>query len=192
MIGWYDPSPRPVISYPYQTMYTITRKFTFDSAHRVLHHESKCKHLHGHTYTALVTVTAAGLDKLDRVIDFSVLKTLVGGWIDNHWDHNALFHPYDPLLPRKIEEAISATTDDKDFIFNHLFGGKEPYVMATGNPTAENIAKELFHVADMLLHKLGIEVVRVRIWETPNCHAEYTRDDSRTAEPPPALLRSFP
>lgn len=138
----------------------ITRKFTFDSAHRVLGHEGKCRHLHGHRYEAEVTVQSKELDNLGRVIDFSILKERIGGWIDEHWDHNILLHRNDPLLARDV------------------FDEKAPYVMGIGldqgypiNPTAENIAKDLFYQAQILLPELTI--VNVRIYETANCYADY-------------------
>ena len=61
---------------------TCTRKLEFDAAHRVMEHESKCRHLHGHRYVAEVTVATSELDGLGRVLDFGLLKTELGGWID--------------------------------------------------------------------------------------------------------------
>lgn len=60
----------------------IMRKFEFDYAHRVLGHESKCKHLHGHRGVAEVIVSSPGLDSLGRIIDFGIVKQRVGKWID--------------------------------------------------------------------------------------------------------------
>ena len=74
---------------------TCTRKIEFDSAHRVMKHESKCRHLHGHRYVAEITAAADGLDDLGRVIDFSVLKSVVGGWVDDAWDHGTLANDAD-------------------------------------------------------------------------------------------------
>ena len=135
-------------------------------------HQGKCRHLHGHEYTAEVTVAAPELDGLGMVIDFSVLKEKVGGWIDREWDHNMMLHPVDPVLQLL------------DLPLQHMFGGrvnwanvtgdKHPYVMKFGNPTAENIACELFHKATELLTGTGITVLRVKVQETPNCWAEYT------------------
>ena len=68
-------------------MITCTRRFQFCAGHRVHRHESKCRNLHGHNYVLFVTVTAPELDSLGRVIDFSIIKGLVGDWIDSKWDH---------------------------------------------------------------------------------------------------------
>lgn len=137
-------------------MITITRRLEWDAGHRVLGHEGRCRHIHGHRYVAEITVRAEKLDGIGRVIDFSVVKTLVGGWIDTHWDHNLMLHPDDPQRLHLQE------TEDRP-----------PYVMRDGNPTAENIAEELGRNAIRLLADTGVEVVSVRIWETPNCHADW-------------------
>lgn len=143
----------------------ITRRLEFDAGHRVLGHEGKCKHLHGHRYRAEITVSALGLDDLSRVVDFSVVKTKVGKWIDTHWDHNILLNPNDPLL------KLDPNTDSSG-----IWAGKCPYIMDDNeNPTAEVIAKHLFNKSVELLEHEGLTVERVRIYETPNCWADYSR-----------------
>ncbi len=151
----------------------ITRRLEFDAAHRVLGHETKCKHLHGHRYRAEVTFEA-GLDNLGRVIDFGVVKELVGQWIDNHWDHNILLHPSDPLAIWYMNED-KGEGGDQDILIDEVFE-KPPYLMPTGrNPTAENIAEALFFQSVLLLKdKPHVTVLKVRIYETPNCWADYT------------------
>ena len=138
-------------------MAEITRRFEFDYGHRVLGHEGKCKHLHGHRGVAEVTVSSPELDDLGRVLDFSVVKELVGKWIDENWDHNFLGHPDDPLF-----EDVAA-----------VFGYKAPYMMPNGNPTAENMVAVLFDVADSILSPMGLKVVSCRFYETPNCRADH-------------------
>lgn len=146
---------------------TITRKFEWDAGHRVLHHEGKCRHLHGHRYVAEITVSAPALDDLGRVIDFGVLKTEIGEWIDRRWDHNMLLHSDDPLLHTGLTE------DEQSCNSTHLVG-RDPYVFYEENPTAENIAKVLYGVAVDRMAPYGIYVHNVRIWETPNCYADYS------------------
>ena len=133
-------------------MTTCTRILEFDAAHRLVDHEGLCAHLHGHRYRAEIEC-AAPLDAVGRVVDFSVIKARVGGWIAEQWDHAAIVNAEDtPLLG--LLEGI---------------GERRVYHLA-GNPTAENIAAELLRVASAML--APIRVVRVRIWETPNCFAE--------------------
>lgn len=136
---------------------TITRKIEFDYGHRVLGHEGKCRHLHGHHGVAEVTVRAPELDPLGRVVDFSVLKTLIKGWVDEHWDHNILLNLEDPQFPHFLE------TEER-----------RPYAFE-GNPTVELIARELFGVCQRFLPDY-LEVIHVRVWETPSCHADYSEE----------------
>ena len=141
---------------------TCIRRLEFDAMHRVPRHESKCAAWHGHRYAAEIYCSAEALDDRGRIIDFGVVKALVGGWIDDHWDHTALIMRGDP---DPATEAIAASNADK---------GRPVYWM-DNPPTAENIVAELARVAGDLLEPKGVEVVRIRLWETPNGSAEWVR-----------------
>jgi 6-pyruvoyltetrahydropterin/6-carboxytetrahydropterin synthase len=144
---------------------TISRRIEWDSAHRVLRHESKCATLHGHRYTAMLTVTAPKLDDKDRVIDFSVLKERVGGWIDATWDHSTLVNQADKeLLAFASRQALT-------------HGHRKPFAF-DGEPTAEIIAAVLFAKSVELLADTGITVDAVEVFETPNCSAKVARVNS--------------
>lgn len=148
----------------------ITKVLEFDAAHRILGHESRCRFLHGHRYRAEVTVSAEALDGVGRVIDFSVVKREVGGWIDKWWDHNIILHPEDPLVALHDFETQSPRVGDELSVFK----GKPPFVMPSGvgNPTVENMVKYLYEAAETLLYP-QVRVVHVRLWETPTCYADY-------------------
>lgn len=140
-------------------MITCTRKLEFDAGHRVFKHESKCRHPHGHRYAVLFEAMAKPgknpLDPLGRVIDFSVLKERIGGYIDAQMDHGFLCWAED----HEMIQALSQVTDCK------------LYVMSA-NPTAENIAAHFMQViCPALLKDTAIEVISVRVFETPNCWA---------------------
>lgn len=140
-------------------MRTCTRKIAFDSGHRVMNHESKCANLHGHRYVVEITARAANLDEIGRVIDFSVLKERVGGWIDKHWDHRFLLFDDDPTL--------------RDYA-----GEKIGIVRVPFNPTAENMAQYICtKVSPAVLESTGVEVCHVRVHETTNCYADYSLED---------------
>jgi len=134
---------------------TCTRRIEFDAAHRVMEHESKCKHLHGHRYALEATFVAKDLDNLGRVIDFGAVKETLGNWIDAHWDHATILHEKDKALG----EAISAQTGQVIFYL--------PY-----NPTAENMARYLFeHICPELFKGASVSCSYIRLFETPNCSA---------------------
>lgn len=135
-------------------MLTITRRLEFDAGHRLVNHESKCRNIHGHRYVALITVRATKLDDVGRVIDFGRVKELVGSWIDEHWDHGYIHESGDMIAGRDL---------GLDLKFFDL--GKPP--------TVENLSMKLYQVASELLLAEGIEVCHVRLYETPNCYADY-------------------
>lgn len=138
---------------------TITRRLEWDAAHRVLRHESKCATLHGHRYVALVTFTADALDSCGRVVDFSVVKEKLGGWIDENWDHTTIVNKDD------VQLYVFCSTDNVER------GKRRPFLI-NGEPTAENIADVLLQVAQLMLEEAhGIKVVSVEVFETPNCSA---------------------
>jgi 6-pyruvoyltetrahydropterin/6-carboxytetrahydropterin synthase len=142
------------------TIYAI-RKIKFDAGHRVVNHESKCRTLHGHEYWAHIYAKSdTGLDKLGRVIDFSVIKEKIGGWIDDHFDHNMIIWKDDPDL-EWLERCD---------------GAKKIFVLDK-NPTAENIAEYLIkHVCPSMLDGTGIKVPKIRLYETTNCYVEVEID----------------
>ncbi|MBN2191181.1 MAG: 6-carboxytetrahydropterin synthase [Polyangiaceae bacterium] len=139
-------------------MITCTRRLEWDAMHRIPLHESKCRAFHGHRYAAEITCLAPELDALGRVVDFGVVKQLVGGWIDEHWDHTAILMRGDPEASTIAE-------------VNERLG--RPVYWLERHPTAENIVAELARVARDLLSGTGVEVVRIRLWETPNGSAEW-------------------
>lgn len=133
------------------------RIIKFDAGHRVVNHESKCRNFHGHEYKAEIFAEAENLDTLGRVIDFSVIKEKIGGWIDDNFDHAMLINVADPDLDT----------------FKKLEGGKKVYICGY-NPTAENIAHDLYLRCQILLVGTGVTVKKIKLWETSNCYVEYS------------------
>ena len=135
-------------------MITITRRLEIDYGHRLMNHEGKCRNAHGHRGVFDVECAAPELDKLGRVIDFSVLKGVLGGWLDDNWDHGFIYEQGDPIGDFLIK------TNQKSFM------------LKTGwAPTSEHLAQFFLGKARDLMLDFGIEVVSVKMWETPNCYA---------------------
>lgn len=140
-----------------KTITTCVRKIHFCSGHRVFGHESKCATPHGHNYNAYVTAEAESLDQIGRVIDFSVLKEKIGGWIETYWDHTFLVYEKDHMLISALQ-AVPA---------------HKPCFICPFNPTAENMADYLLHtVAPQVLSGTDVRIIKVVIEETENCYAE--------------------
>jgi 6-pyruvoyltetrahydropterin/6-carboxytetrahydropterin synthase len=155
---------------------TCTRKLQFCAGHRVRGHESKCAHLHGHNYIVFITArmqekvqpgrVVSEVDEIGRVIDFSVLKKKLLTWIDYHWDHGFILSSEDKTLATMIETANLEPSKAEQKLY------LMPY-----NPTAENMAKYLgSRICPQLFNGDGIEVIKVRIWETENCYADWTKE----------------
>lgn len=161
---------------------TCTRRIQFCAGHRVMGHESKCAHLHGHNYVVHLTAELSGpssLDEIGRVVDFSVLKEKMGGWIEKHWDHGFLLYVLDEAGIKAMNtfNACMTAIEDKPYAStphgNSTFAQKlflMPY-----NPTAENMAKYLLEVVGpQQLNGLGVKLVKVVAEETENCSATAT------------------
>lgn len=134
-------------------MYHVTRQIDFCYGHRLLEYDGKCKHLHGHNGRAVISIAADKLDPLGMVMDFSDIKRVVSGWIDENLDHRMILHENDPVVP--LLEKMG-----------------EPLFLVDRNPTAENIARLIFDFSV----KQGYPVARVDLWETRSCYASYTAD----------------
>lgn len=136
-----------------KTKINCIRAIEFDAAHRLLEHEGKCRHMHGHRYKLEASFSAESLDNVGRVVDFAIVKEKLGGWIDEHWDHTTILHVKDKALG----DSISSHT--KQVIF---------YLPT--NPTAENMAAYIFEVVcPKLFVGTGIECTGITLHETPNC-----------------------
>lgn len=138
-------------------MITASRYHDISCGHRVCGHENKCSHLHGHNYriTFECAADSGELDRLGRVVDFSVIKTTLCAWLEDHWDHRFLVWKEDPLA--EALKAIDPTVVEVDF-----------------NPTAENMAAFLAEaLAPELIGPLGIRVTAVKVEETRKCAATW-------------------
>jgi len=133
----------------------ITRLFGIDVGHRLLKHESKCRHVHGHRYGIEVTVAAEKLDEVGRVLDFSEIKSRVGNWLDDTWDHGFIAQEGDPII-------------------EWLRANEMKHVIYPFPPTAENLVEYLATKAlPHVLKGTPCHVTKVVLHETPNCTAEY-------------------
>jgi len=132
-------------------MYLVTKRIEFCYGHRLLDYDGVCKHPHGHNALVEIDVRTDSLDRRNMVADFSDIKRIVKGWIDRELDHKMILRHDDPLVGPLQELG-------------------EPVYILESNPTVERIARLIFDNA----REAGVNVVAVRVWETPNSIAEYT------------------
>ena len=171
--------------------FRVSRRIEIDAGHRIMTHGSKCRNLHGHRYVVEAECQAGHLhhdgEQTDMVVDFGFLKDEMMRLIDAPCDHGfiaaaaddgllALFAPdgADPAdwldgLRAEIAHAGAALTTRTRL-------GTKLYVVPF-QPTAECLAKHWFErLANPVAERSGgtARLVSVRVWETPNCMAEYT------------------
>ena len=146
-------------------MFTAVRRIQFCAGHRVMEHGSKCRNMHGHNYVAFIHAHALVLDRLGMVIDFGVLKDVVGKWIDDNWDHGFIYHEQDKVVYSALLQFQSEEVHAKPGFGQKLFA--LPY-----NPTAENMAQYLLEKSTELLQPYNVGVSKVVLYETENCFAE--------------------
>jgi 6-pyruvoyltetrahydropterin/6-carboxytetrahydropterin synthase len=131
-------------------MFTITKEVYFCYGHRLMGHPGKCRHLHGHSVKASITVAAPELNEQGMVCDFADIAAVANAYIDAELDHNLLLHRDDPLVPA-------------------LEQGGERFTVLEEHPTAEFLAKLIYdHVKSR-----GVNVQSVALWETASACATY-------------------
>ena len=138
---------------------TVTRRFSFDAAHRLPQHEGKCRNLHGHRYEVDLSVEGVPGENSGMVIDFSHLTSSVGRMINDVLDHACILQRSDPLA-----QVLAA------------FVVPMRIVLMEGPPTAENMAVLLAESAVKILQAEPVRVVKVRVWETPKSFADWDAD----------------
>ncbi|WP_096700089.1 6-carboxytetrahydropterin synthase [Magnetospirillum sp. 15-1] len=169
--------------------FRVRRRIEIDAGHRIMTHGSKCRNLHGHRYVVEVECEASHLhpsgEQTDMVVDFGFLKDEMMRLIDAACDHGfiaasadaellALFAPdgagetwVQAIRDRVAAEGAALTTETRM--------GTKLYVVPF-QPTAECLAKHWFEVLVAPVRKRSdatARLVAVRVWETPNCMAEY-------------------
>lgn len=132
-------------------MFTITKDIYFCYGHRLMGHPGKCRHVHGHSVKASITVASATLDEQGMVCDFADIGAVANQFIDAELDHNFLLHRDDPLVPS-------------------LASAGERFMLLDEHPTAECLARMIYH----RIREQGLNVLSVTLWETTSACATYS------------------
>src|SRR5256885_540424 len=129
-------------------MISAVRYHDVSCGHRVYGHESKCAHLHGHNYRIHFGVHAPELDRVGRVMDFSVIKEKLCIWLEKEWDHRFLIWQEDPWAAE--------------------LGIMDPTIVTLPfNPTAEKMADYLLRfMAPVQLAGTGFVCTMLKVAET--------------------------
>ena len=136
--------------------------------HRILHHRSVCRGLHGHRYKVEICVSGdlvskSGASEEGMVIDFSDIKKISNQFIQEKLDHAFMVWEKDGELIRFFKQSK----------------GHKP-VIVPFTPTAENVAAYIFNkLQDKFqdVYKTGLHLHSIKLWETPTSYALYEKWD---------------
>jgi len=97
-------------------MFTLTKEFRFEAAHRLPKHDGKCRRLHGHSWMMRVVVQGPDLytmgPKAGMLTDFGDIKKVVQPYVDGYLDHHYLNETTGLENPTSEEVAV--------WLFSHL------------------------------------------------------------------------
>jgi 6-pyruvoyltetrahydropterin/6-carboxytetrahydropterin synthase len=139
----------------------VVRVGKFDAGHRVMNERFKCFNVHGHEYKYELHFNYKSELEIGYAIDFKEIKRVAMQFIDDVFDHGFLVNPKDVVLIDTLKRLNSKT-----YIMNLV--DKEGYC----NPTAENIAKEMFFMVNFLLGDKNLKLEKIVLHETINCFVE--------------------
>jgi len=143
-------------------MFTIRKQFKFEMSHQLEKaYSSACTDcLHGHSYLCEVFFQSKDLDETGMVIDFGLVKKIIGGYI-NEWDH-AL------VLPASLYDV---------YMKNSAFRENNTKVKKTSyNPSAEEMSRDMYKYIKKVLraHAPHVTLKSIRLHETTTGWAEYS------------------
>jgi len=138
--------------------YLLQVETGFEAAHRSNDYHGDCKRIHGHSYKVIVVIKSEKLNHWRAVIDFKDLKELIKKHIAGKYDHKLILRNKDKLND-KIGKVLP----------------KSWIVWMNNNPTAENLAKDIYKnlLPVFKINKKGIELVNVTVFETSTSSATY-------------------
>jgi len=157
-------------------MYTIRKTFRFEMAHQLnTSYSLACQELHGHSYFLELFITSKNLNQDGMVIDFKYVKDILNDYI-NSWDHCLVMSNRWPKEYLDILQKYNKRLK----IVNY-------------NPTAENMAKDIYKTTNNLLTRAlidenskllkpgegytpDISISKVRLHETTTGYVDYYED----------------
>jgi 6-pyruvoyltetrahydropterin/6-carboxytetrahydropterin synthase len=150
-------------------IFRIAKTFEVEYGHRLSKHPEKCRFPHGHSLRIEVVARGRELDDNDMVCDYKALKMLVKDLV-GRLDHAMAVNSADPK-----REALDQL-------------GERLLVFVDEDPTTEVVARWLYDEIAARLQPgqvvespggtayripAGLELERVRVWETSTSWAEY-------------------
>lgn len=177
----------------------IVKDIEIDIGHRIMQHESKCRNVHGHRLRFRIHATASKLDSVGRIVDFGVIKGIIGKWLNDNLDHVFVANPDDPIIDFIKEQGLRCFImrfPASDAAYHHLKTTSprvpgsnwfnyidETYKRDTEviEPTSENIARMVLEECILLSRSepkmKGVDIVQIECYETPTSVASFSVED---------------
>ena len=124
---------------------SVTKIFKFDAAHFLPEHKGKCADIPGHTYRLEVTVA-----RTDGDVVASGSSAGMGLY----------FGDLKEIVQREIIEKVD----------HKMLNDVLPF-----RKTAENMVVYFYEVLEQQLALLGVEVLKLKVWETQTSYAEVVK-----------------
>lgn len=126
----------------------------------------------GHTYLYELTFSFDESESIGYALDFKELKRVGCQWIDDMLDHGMILNPHD-------KDLITTTEKLKSKLWLMSLNGQGEFC----NPSAENIAKEIFLAMEVLFSRYHhLKMDKLVLYETPNCFTTCTADSMNNFE----------
>jgi 6-pyruvoyltetrahydropterin/6-carboxytetrahydropterin synthase len=151
----------------------------FAAAHFLTFRGHACESLHGHNYRVAVTIEGPIDPECSFVVDFAVLKRILGEQVDR-LDHRVLLATGNPKLAYR--ESSGITSVDYLGVQRYQFPTGDCVMLPISNSTAEMLAQWLAKIVRTELEATGmvIEALELEVEESPGQAAMYAE---RAGEP---------
>jgi 6-pyruvoyltetrahydropterin/6-carboxytetrahydropterin synthase len=149
--------------------FRIAKTFEVEYGHRLSKHPEKCRFPHGHSLRIEVVARGRELNEQDMVCDYKALKMIVVDVVER-LDHAMALNSSDPQL-----EGLAAI-GDRVLLFDDCDPTTEVVVRWIFEQIAERIAADgTVKTPSGASYEIpvGLELERVRVWETSTSWGEY-------------------
>ena len=144
----------------------LTKEFAFEMAHALEGYDGACREIHGHSYKLFVTVIGEPSDreadpKYGMVLDFGLLKAIVGRIVIDRYDH----------------ALVVRLTDDNEALVATLKERFSKVEAVDYQPTCENLVWRFARAIGAELPD-GVALHSLRLHETATSYAEWYASDN--------------
>jgi 6-pyruvoyltetrahydropterin/6-carboxytetrahydropterin synthase len=147
--------------------YRICKTIEIENGHMLSLHPDKCRFPHGHTRRVEFVLEAVDLDANGMVCDFKVVKDAVGEYVDS-FDHALCMNTDDPMYA-----TLKGVYGDRVIGFTATEPTTEVLAKAIFDECVQRLGQYRAQMQPRYVLREGVQLVRIRVWETSSSWAEY-------------------